>query len=305
MRKIHWITLAIIISIIASCSYKPTIEELKRFAATEVYPEDSYLDTISNKRALIIVAHDDDDCVMAGTIAKLTANGWTIRQLSFEIHNTPGENRNPAHLICEGSEKILEDELYRLGADTVKYPYMPIPYEEIERIYLYDKVAEALTTRIQEFNPSVLFTFDNIKGGYGHPDHIFISQLVLDLFNEDKISAQLIYQGVITRHMEAEIDRWQKPKMEQWGYPQPGPAADKLYGIEGIPLPDVQITISDQAETKMNYLRTYPESVRKNFRKFIPYYEEFDAELYFSIFDREFFRIIEKPGKEPLTEMAT
>ncbi len=294
MRTIKLITLVVLITTIVACTYKPTVEELKKFAATEIYPEDTYLDTVANKRALIIVAHDDDDCVMSGTIAKLTANGWTIKQLSFEVHNTPGENRNPAHIICEGSEKILEDGLYRLGADTVKYAYMPIPYEEIEKQFLHEKVAAALIARVNEFNPSVLFTFDNIKGGYGHPDHIFISQLVLDLFNESKINAQLIYQVVITRHMEAEIDRWQKPKMEKWGYPQPGPAADKLYGIDGIPEPDVQINITDQAETKMTYLRTYPENVRKNFRKYIPYYEEFDAKLYFSIFDREFFRIIEK-----------
>ena len=294
MKTIKLITLMILIATIVACTYKPTVEELKKFAATEIYPEDTYLDTVANKRAMIIVAHDDDDCIMSGTIAKLTANGWTIKQLSFEVHNTPGENRNAAHIICEGSEKILEDGLYRLGADTVKYPYMPIPYEEIEKQFLHEKVAAALIARVNEFNPSVLFTFDNIKGGYGHPDHIFISQLVLDLFKEDKINAQLIYQGVITRHMEAEIDRWQKPKMEKWGYPQPGPAADKLYGIDGIPEPDVQINITAQAETKMTYLRTYPENVRKNFRKYIPYYEEFDAKLYFSIFDREFFRVIEK-----------
>lgn len=294
MRRIKMIILVVLISTIAACTYKPTVEELKKFAATEIYPEDTYLDTLANKRALIIIAHDDDDCIMSGTIAKLTANGWAIKQLSFEVHNTPGENRNAAHIICDGSEKILEDGLYRLGADTMKYPYMPIPYEEIEKQYLHEKVAAALIARVNEFNPSVLFTFDNIKGGYGHPDHIFISQLVLDLFKEDKINAQLIYQGVITRHMETEIDRWQKPKMEKWGYPQPGPAADKLYGIDGIPEPDVQINITDQAETKMTYLRTYPENVRKNFRKYIPYYEEFDAKLYFSIFDREFFRIIEK-----------
>lgn len=225
MRRIKLITLVVLISTIAACTYKPTVEELKKFAATEIYPKDTYLDTVANKRALIIVAHDDDDCIMSGTIAKLTANGWTIKQLSFEVHNTPGENRNAAHIICEGSEKILEDGLYRLGADTVKYPYMPIPYEEIEKQFLHEKVAVALIALVNEFSPSVLFTLDNIKGGYGHPDHIFISQLVLDLFKENKINTQFIYQGVITRHMEAEIDRWQKPKMEKWGYPQPGQAA--------------------------------------------------------------------------------
>jgi LmbE family N-acetylglucosaminyl deacetylase len=286
--------LAIITLGVLSCSYKPTIEELKVFAATETYPEDTYLDTVSNKSALIIVAHDDDDCMMSGTIAKLTANGWTIKQLSFERHNISGEDRNPAHIICEGSERILEDGLYRPGSDTVKYPYMPIPYDEIKKQFLHDKVADALITRINEFNPSVIFTLDNIKGGYGHPDHIFLSQLVLDLFNDDKISAQWIYQSVLTKHVEEEIDKFMIPKMEKWGYPQASPAANELYGIDGMPEPDVQINITDQAETKMAYLRAYPESVRKNLRKFLIYYEEFDAEAYFSVWDREFFRVVKK-----------
>ena len=293
MKTTKLTILFVLVSTIIACTYKPSIDELKNFAATEIYPDDKCLDTITNKRALIIVAHDDDDCMMSGTIAKLSANGWIIKQLSLKVNNIPGENRNAAHIICAGSEKILEDGLYRLGVDTVKHPYMPIPYEEIEKQFLHEKVADALIARINEFNPSVLFTLDNIKGGYGHPDHIFLSQLVLDLYNEGMIKVQRIYQSVITRHMEAELDRWQKPKSEKWSYPQPGPAADILYGIEGIPFPDVQINIELQAEIKMAYLRAYPESVRKNLRKFIPYYEKFDANLYFSIFDREFFRIIE------------
>ena len=294
MRVIKLITLSVLILTSTSCRNKPTVEVLKKFAATESYPADTYLDSVANKKALIIVAHDDDDCMMSGTIAKLSANGWTIKQLSFEVHNIPGENRNPAHIICEGSEKILEDGLYRPGMDTIKYPYMPIPYDEIKKQFLHEKVANALITQINEFDPSVLFTLDNIKGGYGHPDHIFLSQLVLDLFIEGKISAQWIYQSVLTKHIEAEIDKYVTPKMEKWGYPQASPAANELYGIDGMPEADVQINITDQAEIKMAYLRAYPENVRKNLRKFLIYYEDFEAETYFSVWDREFFRIIEK-----------
>lgn len=294
MKNLKLIFLGTFTLAVVACSHKPTIDELKKFAATETYPEDTYLDTVANKRALIIVAHDDDDCMMSGTIAKLTANGWTIRQLSFEVHYISGENRNAAHIICEGSEKILEDGLYRPGMDTIKYPYMPIPYDEIKKQFLHEKVANALITQINEFNPSVLFTLDNIKGGYGHPDHIFLSQLVLDLFHEGKISGQRIYQSVLTKHTEAEIDKWVTPKMGKWGFPQASPAANELYGIEGMPEADVQINITEQAEIKMNYLRAYPENVRKNFRKFLIFYEEFEAKTYFSVWDREFFRIIEK-----------
>ncbi|MBC8319667.1 MAG: PIG-L family deacetylase [Bacteroidetes bacterium] len=294
MSTIKLTTLTVLILTITACSYKPTVEELKKFTATEIYPDDIYLDTVANKKALIIVAHDDDDCMMSGTIAKLTAAGWTIKQLSLQVHKIPGEDRNPAHIICEGSEKILEDGLYRPSEDTIKYPWMPISHEEIEKQYLYEKVATALIARVNEFNPSIIFTLDNIKGGYGHPDHIFLSQLVLDLFKEGKINAQFIYQSVLTKHMEAEIDKYMIPKMEKWGYPQASPAANELYGIDGMPEADVQIYITDQAEIKMAYLRAYPENVRKNLRKFLIYYEDFDAETFFSVWDREFFRIIEK-----------
>ena len=49
-----------------SCKTKVSVSTIQQFAATESYPNDNYLDTVSNKRALIISAHDDDDCFMAG-----------------------------------------------------------------------------------------------------------------------------------------------------------------------------------------------------------------------------------------------
>ncbi len=280
--------------LLAACSTKPSVEDLRAFAATETYAEDLFLDTVSNKKAMIVVAHDDDDCAMSGTIAKLTARGWTIRQLSFTEHVDPATGKNAAHIICAGNEAILDDGIYRHGLDTMQAPYLPIPLEEIEKQFLRDKVARALIGKINAFGPSVLFTLDNVKGGYGHPEHIFLSQLVLDLKNDSSIRVQRIYQSVYTDHMEhAIVDTWLKARMEKWGYPHASTLANELYGIDGMPEPTVQVTIAGFEETKMRYLRAYPEEVRKNLRKFIPYYEEFDAGTYFGIFDREFFRVME------------
>ncbi|MCG9910699.1 MAG: PIG-L family deacetylase [Flavobacteriales bacterium] len=281
----------------SGCREKITLEDLKKFAPTETYPDDRYLDTVSVKRAMIIVAHDDDDCAMSGTIAKLTANGWTIKQMSLQNHIVPKTGKNPADIICQGNELLLDDGHYRLGTDTMKHPYLPIPYEEIKKQFLTEKVAEAIIQKVSEFNPSVVFTLDDVKGGYGHPEHIFISRLVKDLFEEGKIEVQKIYQSVYTDHMETEIvDKWLGPRMKKWGYPDASAMANEMYGISGMPEPTVQIYISDVAETKMKYLKSYDEDVRKNLRKFIPYYEEFDASTYFGLFDREFFRVIEKPA---------
>jgi hypothetical protein len=118
--------------------------------------------------------------------------------------------------------------------------------------------------------------------------------LVKDLFEQGAIDIQRIYQSVYTDSMEREIvDTWLAEKMKKWGYPHASTIANEMYGITGMPEPTVQINILPYAETKMNYLRAYDEDVRRNLRKFIPYYEDFDAQRYFAIFDREFFRVIE------------
>ncbi len=293
--KTNAITLLILVVLFAcGCKEKPTVEELRKFAATENFPDDVYLDTVSNKSALIIVAHDDDDCAMSGTIAKLTYNGWTIKQLSLVTHIIPETGENAAPIICTGNELILDDGIYRHGLDTMKHPYLPIPLDEIRKQFMREKVEQALISKINAYNPSVIFTLDDVKGGYGHPEHIFISSLVKDLFLSGKINAERIYQSVYTNHMEEEIvDKWLKVKMEKWGYPHASTIANEMYGISGMPDPDVQVNIRDHAKTKMEYLMAYPEEVRSNLRKFIPYYEEFDAETYFGIFDREFFRVIQ------------
>lgn len=279
------------------CQEKTTIDDLKKFIATENYTNDEYLDTVRNKKALVIVAHDDDDCAMSGTVAKLTAKGWSIKQLSLQSHILESKGKNPADIICTGNELILKDGNYRIGLDTMKSPYMPIPYAKIKEQFLTQKVSNELIKMVNDFKPSVIFTLDNEKGGYGHPEHIFISQLVKDLFTDNKIDCQKVYQSVYTDHMEKEIvDKWLGAKMKEWGYPNASDIANKLYGIKGMPEPTTQIEISEVAEIKMKYLMAYDEDVRKNLRKFIPYYEEFDAKTYFGLFDKEFFRVIEKPN---------
>ena len=100
-----------------ACKEEVTLEDLQKFAAVEVFPEDMWLDTVSNKKALVIVAHDDDDCAMSGTIAKLTAKGWQIKQMSLVAHNDEKTGVNAAPIICLGNELILEDGIYRRTYD--------------------------------------------------------------------------------------------------------------------------------------------------------------------------------------------
>lgn len=291
MKKKILIILSIFSIQFVACTEKPAIEELKRFAAVESYPADIFLDTVLNKKAMVIVAHDDDDCAMSGTLAKLKTEGWEVQQLNFVAHN---QNESSFAQLYSGSESIADDGIYRQGIDTIQYPYVPISRAEMEKQFLREKITKSLIDKINSFKPSAIFTLDNEMGGYGHPEHIYLSQLVLDLHKTKEITTNRIYQSVYTNHMEKEIvDTWLYNRMKKYDFPNPTQLAKDLYDIDGMPEPNVQINISKYADTKMSYLLSYPEEARKSLRKFIPYFEEFDAKTYFSVFDREFFRVIE------------
>jgi hypothetical protein len=81
--------------------------------------------------------------------------------------------------------------------------------------------------------------------------------------------------------------------MKSWGFPgDEWEVAKKIYMVEGMPEPTVQINITSEAQLKMDYLRSYNKREREVLGFFIPEFEEYTAEEYFTVFDREFFRVI-------------
>lgn len=283
----------------SACSEKPTIADLEHFAPPESFPDDTYLDSATVKKALVIIAHDDDDCFMAGTIYKLKANGWQVEQ--WKLVDTPleeGATSHPADVIYTSQKTLLEDGHFRNTNpnDSTRLPHLAIPKEQFAAIFETEKVTKALLEKVNAFKPTVIFTMDHEMGGYGHPEHVFISGLVHDLFQKGQLAAQRLYQGVTTNHMEEEIIvKHLTAQLKEWGYENPYLVGKEVYKIDGIPEPEVQVNIESAAEGKMEYLRAYSEEARQNIRKFIPYYEDFDAKTYFGLFNREFFRVYEKP----------
>jgi LmbE family N-acetylglucosaminyl deacetylase len=297
MKNLFTGTLLTSVLLLTACSKKTSLQELKDLSATEVFPDDTFLETVSSKKALVILAHDDDDCAMSGTICKLQERGWQIEQWTLG-NNQLAEDRNthPAEIICDGNHLILKDTEFRNHvADDTLPRYMPVARSKFPALFKSAKVSEALIKKINAYKPSVIFTLDNQIGAYGNPEHVFISQLVLDLFSNDSISAERIYQGVYPNSMEKKIIEVRLTALlKEWGYKNSYLVAREVYGTDGMPEPDVQINIESCADKKMEYLNAYHEDAKKNLRKFIPYYDEFDAETYFAIFDREFFRVIQR-----------
>jgi LmbE family N-acetylglucosaminyl deacetylase len=275
-----------------SCSSR---EEVSKYAATEIFPEDTLLKTIQPKRAMIVIAHDDDMCAMSGTVSKLNKEGWEIAVVSFS--KTPERNEAQIKACRNILDTVmfveLEPEQYRNDLDKEKNANYAISKEKFNDVFNKSIIEIEFINRINKFNPSIIFSLDNEIGGYGHPEHVFISQLLIDLSFEKKISPQFIYQSVFTDHMENSIMKRHSERMKNWGFPgDEWDNAKKIYNVTGMPEPNVQIDISSEAKLKMDYLRSYNKRERQILGFFMPEFEKYNAEEYFQIFNREFFRVI-------------
>lgn len=288
-EKTCYYALLLFFFILASCAKR---ESIHQFAATETYPEDTILQNISSKRAMVVIAHDDDMCAMSGTMSQLNKKGWEIAVVSFSrsVAQNEAHKKACAHVLNTVHFVDLKPSQYRNDPDK---GYHPIPKTAFDTVFNQSIIIEKYLDKIQSFNPTVIFTLDNEIGGYGHPDHVFISQMVIDLAKETLISPKYIYQSVLSSSTMDKLMVRRSKLMEGWGYPGDGwEKSKKTYGVNGMPEPTVQFNIESEAKAKMNYLRSYHKGEKKSINFFLPAFEKYDAEEYFEVFDREFFRII-------------
>ncbi|MBP7516109.1 MAG: PIG-L family deacetylase [Flavobacteriales bacterium] len=275
---------------------------LNTLAATEHYPEDDFLAQATNKSALIIVAHDDDMVGGAGTMTKLTRAGWHIRELCFYqqwgFRSEKDSLKNPVRKRdlqtvagIQGLEGVDPIDLNFRRDLLVEKPWMPMPYADLERSYDMDTLRSIIGRYIELHRPSVIFTLDDSVGGYGHPDHVVVSRLVLEYCAQHALDADLpvkrVYQMVFPPSLAESV----------LGEHETYIAAKKVYGRPGMPLPDVQVDVTPFASEKKEAMTAYTTE-QNSLRKIWPYYHWYPAGIYFRIFDRDFYRVIDvsRPG---------
>lgn len=298
MKKASLATSLLMLLQLSLVSCGPNKTDLEALAPTENYPQDTYLASAQKKKALIVVAHDDDLVGMAGTISMLNQQGWEVREICFISEDEARDKAlvNAAGNIMDGVEFIkISPEKRRNDLNPEVVPYMPIPKGSFATAFNKAEIEQALLQKINAFEPTVIFTMDNEIGGYGHPEHILVSQLLLDWYNSGAIKPERIYQTVYPNSMEDKIIRQRLTKLlNEWSAPNSYLAATEMYKLTGMPEPTVEIDILSQSENKMKFLRAFLERERQTIALFIPYFEDFGHEEYFGVFNREFFRVIDK-----------
>ncbi len=265
---------------------------LKYLSKADSYPEDTFLKQNENKNALIIVAHDDDAISMSGTISFLVENGWEVRELCFYqgFENKDSIRKrdlmSAAKLLGMSSVEHYDIEL-RKDRDKIEKPWLPIPYNDFNNAYNEIIVLNHIKNFIKEYNPSVIFTLDDVIGGYGHPDHVYISKLIINYCkqyqNDSLFNVERIYQAVFDPEMNEKILK----DMEAFRL------AKKTYNVERSPKPDVYISLYGYETIKKKALKTFTTE-QGSLTAIWPYYNYYPAKIYFKIFDKEYYRILKR-----------
>jgi len=241
---------------------------LSQLKGTEVFPPDVFLEDVQNKTALVIVAHDDDAIGCAGTISKLTKAGWNVHFLTFYGNYRQEDNELRKREVKHVSEiqglasiDLIDFSIQR--NDTLADPWKPIPYNQFQEYMHVDSLRNIIVQAIDKYKPSVVFSLDNIIGGYGHPEHVCVSQSILDACEEGKLtegfSVQRVYQAVFPKTLNENVLK-DNPAFI---------AAKKIYQAEGSPQPTVEVDIFESSSEKKQVMMAF-NSQKRNLRKIWP-----------------------------------
>ena len=130
------------------------------------------------------------------------------------------------------------------------------------------------------------FIMDKEIGFYGHPEHVLVGKTDEHIcyLNRDStgFAVERIYQGVMppsyAEKLMGDSDSYTEGK--------------RVYQCDGMPLPEVQVDISSFAKRKKSVLLAHA-SQHRNLKKFQPYYKLYPGWIYFRIFGKEYFNVLE------------
>ena len=139
IKIVSIIVIAAIIGIVAQISY------LYSLSPSENFTKDTFLESATNKTALIIVAHDDDATIFSGTRSMLADKGWDVSFMCFftefwkpEINPIRKQEMKNIKEIQGLKDLELIDFTIRRRLDTIEKPWLPIPYDKFSENFEID-----------------------------------------------------------------------------------------------------------------------------------------------------------------------
>ena len=251
------------------------------------------------KKALAIFAHPDDEITIIGTMRMLKSQSVETG-ICYMTRGEAGLNGSIIDVskIKELADTSLNKLKKQLGQRRTKEVNDVASILELNHHEMFDfpdsgtsnvpmdSLKKVVRSLIQKYRPSVLFTLDDKVGLYGHPDHRNVSRAVLEVFGEDKgktdFSAKKLYQVTLPKDMIAFALKMAEGFRKN--YPK---------DLEkGLPQADISVNISAYGRYKRDCMLAHV-SQRPTFDDMQPGFATLPPWIYFRVFDREYFHVIE------------
>jgi LmbE family N-acetylglucosaminyl deacetylase len=152
----------------------------------------------SARRLLGVFAHPDDEVFCAGgTLAQAAEAGAEVMIVSATC-GEQGQIRDPAAATRRTLGAVRERELHAAAAELGVQRVQVLAYPDGTLQQHRSSLGAVTAGIVRQFDPDTVITFGP-DGGYGHPDHIAISELTTQAFQaliRDHDRGQRLYHAV-------------------------------------------------------------------------------------------------------------
>lgn len=229
------------------------------------------------RRAMAIWAHPDDEITSAGALAGMARDGAEVTL----VYLTAGEAAKHAGLAPDALAQVRRAEAQAAGAHLGASHVEVLDFPDSGLTASDPEVARAaLAALIARFQPSVIISFDEKVGFYGHPDHVQTGRWAREVIEAGGPSVRRLYQATLPRPMIALALRLVGAFRDNY------PKAPE----DGLPAPTVAVNIVAQARRKRRLLDIHA-SQAKVIADVQPFADRTPYWLYYRLFDREYFSL--------------
>ena len=152
----------------------------------------------SARRLLGVFAHPDDEVFCAGgTMARAAEAGAEVMIVSAS-RGEQGQIRDPTAATRRTLGAVREGELSAAAAELGVQRVQVLAYPDGALQHHRSSLGAAIAEIMRRFDPDTVISF-GADGGYGHPDHVAISELTTEAFRvlaRDHNRAQRLYHAV-------------------------------------------------------------------------------------------------------------
>lgn len=285
IQLMRYFILLSVLPLIASCQSKKTDYAAFKDCQDYSVPLWSKSDSVTRPVALFVFPHPDDEVVCGGAIATLKNAGWEINLLTM-TRGVPGQETT-RQTEWENAVRVFGFDHHHLldlpnnTWDAVKENKLIFWNEHT------DSVKKIIYQAIQQYRPSLVFTYDDVIGGYGHPEHRLTASLTKELLQEYKADSsftpQTIYQITLTDKLE------QKTLGSLESYKKGLEASASMT----LPAPAIAFDIKNVWPVKREAAMAYTSQL-KTLRKFFLIPAAEDTAIHYASFDREYYHVIKR-----------